>query len=161
MYTKPTNEASRIEPEGERAPKGEAVPKGSSGQYRIKCTHAIDNTFAGWLDYSGPGNWAFLTGSANTPGGMVFEDYYNKGDRYLNPVGTYVGNPRYLGANGEAGNCQTAWNYWSRATKIDWDGAGPIKFADTPAQHLIDYGNGWVYWDSRTDTALKCQRVAV
>jgi hypothetical protein len=159
MHAKPANEAARAEPEGQPAPKGDPAPQGAGGKYRIKCTHAIDNTFAGWLDYSGPGNWVYLTGSENTPGGMVFQDYYNSGNRYLNPVGTYVGDPRYVGANGGAGDCQAGWNYWARATAVVWNSEGNIAIAGTPAQHLIDYGNGWVYWDSKTDTALNCLRV--
>lgn len=150
MYQKPANEAPRVEAEGQPAPRAD------SSQFRIKCTNASDGSFAGWLDYSGPGNWAYLTGDPNTPGGMIFEDYYYQGNRYLNPVGTYVGNPRYLG--GSAGS-QAGWYYWSGADAIDWNGKGMISMNQTPAQHLINYGNGWVYWDTRTDTALNCQRV--
>lgn len=153
MPAKPANEAARTEPASGPAPQAD------SSQYRIKCTHAVDGSFAGWLDYSGPGNWVYLTGDPNTPGGMTFEDYYKDGSRYLNPVGTYVGNPRYLGANGGAGDCEAAWNYWVRRTAILWDGTHLMQWSGTPAQHLIDHGDGYVYWDTRMDTALNCQRV--
>jgi hypothetical protein len=154
MANKPANEAARTEEAGAPAPKPD------SNQFRIKCTHAIDGSWAGWLDYSGPGNWVFLSGDPNTPAGMIFELYYHSGT-YLNPVGTYVGNPRYLGMNGGSGDDQAAWNYWSRATELLWDGLHLISARQYPAQHLVDYGNGWVYWGSRTDTALNCERIAV
>jgi hypothetical protein len=155
MPEKPVNEAARSEPSSEPAPTPD------SSKYRIKCTHAVDGSWAGWLDYSGPGNWMYLTGDPNTPGGMVFEDYYNTGNRYLNPVGTYVGNPRYAGANGNPGDSQAAWNYWVRATPILWDGKQLIQMSQSTPQHLYDYGSGWVYWGTRTDTGLNCQRVPV
>lgn len=153
MFEKPANEAPRIEEEGAPAPKPD------SNQFRIKLTHASDGTFVGWLDYSGPGNWVYCTGEEEKPGGMIFEDYYNGGNRYLNPVGTYVGNPRYLGLNGATGDSQAAWNYWARATAIVWDGVHLINAYEYPNQHLVDHGGGWVYWESRMDTALNCLRV--
>ena len=152
MANKPTNEAARTEKAGGPAPKGDG------NQFRIRCTHAIDNSWAGWLDYSGPGNWAFLSGDPNTPAGMIFQLYYHSGT-YLNPVGTYVGNPRYLGMDGGSGDCQAAWNFWARRTEILWDGVHLISARQLPKQHLVDYGNGWVYWDSREDTALNFERV--
>jgi hypothetical protein len=47
---------------------------------------------------------------------MIFQLYYHSG-AYLNPVGTYVGDPRYLGMDGGSGDGQAAWNYWVRATE--------------------------------------------
>ena len=89
---------------------------------------------------------------------MIFQLYYHSGT-YLNPVGTYVGNPRYLGMDGGSGDCQAAWNFWARRTEILWDGVHLISARQLPKQHLVDYGNGWVYWDSREDTALNFERV--
>jgi hypothetical protein len=155
MPNKPVNEAPRIEAASEPAPKGD------SNHFRIKCTHAIDGTFAGWLDYSGPGNWVWLSGPENPPGGMIFYDYYYGGARYLVPSGVYPGDDRYLGLNSTSGNTRAAWNLWARASAIDWDGTHYINSHDNPQQHLIDAGDGYVNWDTRTDTALNCQRVAV
>jgi hypothetical protein len=151
MYQKPANEAARNEPVGAPAPQADGA------EFRIKCTHAIDGSFAGWLDYSGPGNWVYLTGNEGTPGGMKFQLYINKGVTYLNPVGTYVGNPRYLGP-GNA-DSQAGWYYWANAVGISWDGVHMIQMLNTPAQHLYDYGKGWVYWGTGTDTAMNCQRI--
>ena len=63
--------------------------------------------------------------------------------------------------NGGSGDCQAAWNYWSRRTEILWDGVQLISARQYPGQHLVDHGSGWVYWDGRTDTALNCERVSV
>jgi hypothetical protein len=153
MANKPTNDAARVEKAGEPAPKGQG------SQYRVKCTHAVDVSWAGWLDYSGPGNHLFLTGDPNTPGGMKFEDYQWSG-RYLNPVGTYVGNDRYLGPNGK-GDCQADWNLWpyAKGCSILWNGKALIQMSARTEQHLVDEGNGWVNWSGRPDTALNCEQV--
>ena len=153
MPNKPHKEDPRIEPASEPAPMADGT------LFRILCTHAQDGSFAGWLDYSGPGNWVYLTGDPGTPGGMTFEDYYHGSERFLVPVGTYVGNDRYLGANGTSGDGPAAWNLWARATGISWNGNGLIMIAANQAQHLIDHGNGYVYWSSSPVTALNCKRV--
>lgn len=154
MFDKPIDEAPRVELEGDPAPEADA------SEFRIRCSHAADGTFAGWLDLSGPGNWVYLSGTESAPAGMTFADYYYGGERFLNPVGTYVGNPRYLGANGNAGETQAAWNYWSRASAIKWDGHSLIQLGADPKLHLIDYGKGWVYWSASMDTALNFARAS-
>jgi hypothetical protein len=147
MTENPTDEAVRIEEDSEPAPAADGK------QFYIKVTRP-DGSYAGWLSHSGPGDWLWLRDQKH----MRFEDYFWRGRTFLNPVGTYVGNVRYLGTNGGTGNCQAAWNLWGRASEILWDGQHLIQLNANPAQHLIEKPNSFVWWGT-DGTSLNFERV--
>ncbi len=164
-HKKPVNEATSTEPVSAPPPSAEGGVGGGGGNFYIKCTVRSTGTFVGWLDYSGPGNYVWLTGGdPGTPAGMQFNWYTHGGKQYLNPQGTYVGNPRYLGNNGNAPAtiCSAEWNYWARCVPIYWQKPdGNLCNDDDHSFFLINQGGGYVNWSNDPTLALKCELVYV
>ena len=162
-HKKPVNEAPSTEPQSAPPPSTQLGGKAGRGNFHIKCTVRSSGVFAGWLDYSGSGNHVWLSGDdPNTPTGMQFNWYYSGGKQYLNPKGTYVGDPRYLGNNQHNPDWigQAEWNYWAWCVPIYWqEPDGNICNADNHSFFLINQGGGYVNWSNDTTTALKCELV--
>lgn len=162
-FKKPVNETPSTEPESAPPPSTAATGDGAVN-FHMKCTVRQSGIFAGWLDYSGPGNHLWLSGDdPDKPTGMKLT-WYTSGGLYLNPQGTYVGDPRYLGNNGndDKWTGTADWNYWARRTAVRWEKPnGPIFYSKNPNIFLVNQGGGWVNWSSDLTLQMICEPVFV
>jgi hypothetical protein len=161
-FMKPVDEAASSEPES--APPALMAAAAGTANFHVRCTLKDSGVFVGWLDYSGPGNHLYLTGSDKAkPGGLTCTWYLHDG-MYLNPQGTYVGNPRYLGNNGNDSNWKgiADWNYFGRSVAIAWNKPdGLITYAKNTGIFLASQGSGWVNWSNDATIAMNCECVPV